>query len=324
MGSAPPVADLLTDLLHQVPLLWSFMDKECKKTLIATNADLRKATCNSITGVSIPASQLPRNADCLFRGNGPLLQTLDLSNSNMGKAAVRQLSNGPWPVLRRPSFPVRLKSGRYTRPNLFSNFRGKFSLLKSLTICEPRLDKDEVQAMAAIDWPSLTTLSIDTSNDAMPELMNGNWPLLSHLYIEGLSDEGIRHMSSSPWSAMQCLQLTNCIMGADAAMCLARAHLPNLNHLSLCNVSMLDGSEAFYELGSGGKWQALTTLELVLHVVLNHVPFMDVLTLEDWPALRNLTLTGRILGYHDIDNACRNGLTWRCCVSTQDCGRRSR
>ena len=94
MGSAPPVVDLLIDLLHQVPLLWSFMDKECKKTLMATNGDLRKATCNSITGVSIPVSQLPRNADCLLKGNGPLLQTLDLSNSNMGKAAPVSSAKG--------------------------------------------------------------------------------------------------------------------------------------------------------------------------------------------------------------------------------------
>jgi len=299
MGSASPEVDLLTDLLHQVPLLWSFMDKTCKKTLMATNADLRKATCNSISGISIPASQLPRNADCLLRGSGPLLQTLDLSNSNMSKAAVRQLSKGPWPVLTRPSFPVRLKrSGRHTRPNIISDLRGKFPLLKSLTICEHRLDKDEVKAMAAIDWPSLRTLSIKPSNDAMPELMKGNWPLLSHLSIEGLSDEGIQHMSSSPWCALQVLQLTNCIMGADAAMCLARAHLPDLKHLSLYKVSLLDGSEAFYELGSGGKWQALTTLELVLHVV-SDVPFMDALTLGDWPALQNFTLTGRTLGNRD-------------------------
>jgi len=228
-----------------------------------------------------------------------LLQTLDLSNSNTGKTAVRQLSKGPWP-LTRPSFPVRLKSGRHTRPNPFSHFRSKFPLLKSLTICGHRLDKDEVKAMAAIDWPSLRTLSNQPSNDAMPELMKGKWPLLSHLYIEGLSEEGILHMSSSPWSALQFLQLTNCIMGADAAMCLARAHLPNLKHLSLCKVSLLDGSEAIYELASAGKWQALTTLELVLRVI-SDVPFMDALALGDWPALQNFTLTGRTLGNRDID-----------------------
>ena len=107
MGSASPVVDLLTDLLHQVPLLWSFMDEKCEKTLMATNADLRKATCKSITGISFPATQLPRNADCLLRGSWPLLQTLDLSNSNMDKAAVSQLSKGPWPLLTSLSFPVR-------------------------------------------------------------------------------------------------------------------------------------------------------------------------------------------------------------------------
>ena len=119
--------------------------------------------------------------------------------------------------------------------------------------------------------------------------------------MEGLSDEGIQHMSSSLWSALQLLQLTNCIVGADTVMCLARAHLPNLKHLSLCKVSLLNGHEAFFELGSGGKWQALTTLELVLHVIPEHELFMDVLILGDWPVLQNFILTGRILGNHDID-----------------------
>ena len=107
-------------------------------------------------------------------------------------------------------------------------------------------------------------------------------------------------MSSNPWSELQLLQLSNCIMGADTVMCLARAHLPNLKHLSLCSVSLLDGSETFYELGSGGKWQALTTLELVLHVIPEHEWFMDVLILGDWPVLQNFVLTGRILSNHDI------------------------
>lgn len=119
--------------------------------------------------------------------------------------------------------------------------------------------------------------------------------------MEGLSDEGIQHMSSSLWSALQLLQLTNCIVGADTVMCLARAHLPNLKHLSLCKVSLLNGHEAFFELGSGGKWQALTTLELVLHVLPEHEFFMDVLIFGDWPVLQNFILTGRILGNNDID-----------------------
>ncbi|DBA77085.1 TPA: hypothetical protein ACH3X1_009671 [Trebouxia sp. C0004] len=137
------------------------MEEECQQTLMVTNADLRKATCKSITGISFPETQSSRNADCLLRGSWPLLQTLDLSNSNMDKGVVSQLSKGPWPLLTSLSSPVGLKSGLYTQPNIFSHFNGKFPSLKRLTSCEHKLDRDGVTAMTAIDWPSFTKLSID-------------------------------------------------------------------------------------------------------------------------------------------------------------------
>jgi len=132
------------------------------------------SVCTEITpdptgcdGISLPISKKCRLSP---QGQLAIVANPGLEQQQHGQSSG-QSAQGPWPLLTSLSFPVGLKSGLCTQPSIFSDFNGKFPLLKSLTSCEHRLDKDGVIAMTAIDWPSLTTLYIEPSNDAMPELM---------------------------------------------------------------------------------------------------------------------------------------------------------
>ena len=108
------------------------------------------------------------------------------------------------------------------------------------------MDIAQVTALIEIDWPLLQTLCIEPEDDAIPVLMNGNWPELKDLSIgNGLGNAGFEHLSRLPWSTLHRLQLTFGQATPSGMYSLIHAHLPQLQELSFVCV-------IWYTEGEGG------------------------------------------------------------------------
>ena len=100
--------------------------------------------------------------------------------------------------------------------------------------------------------------------NAVPALMHGNWPQLTDLSVGNcLSEEGLRPLSACPWNTLQRLELVRFKVDARGLACLVEAHLPKLEELSFCQVS-LTCSEGCLSALAQGWWPQLAALGLEL------------------------------------------------------------
>ncbi len=226
------------------------------------------------------------------------------------------LSSGAWPLLQS----LTLARGR-TFNELSNVFRqGKWPLLESLTVSEHRLDVAQVTALTDIDWPLVQILCIELFHDAMPAVMKGNWPELKDLSIgHGLDYRGLGCWSNLPWSTLQRLQLTLCLVSPNGIHSLIQAHLPQLQEFSFVydfwKSEGVDSEDCLAMLAQA-KWPLLSKLELrsmsashegIRHlatgqwpklqtVILKHLDITDedmpLLVQADWPNVQHLTLIG--------------------------------
>lgn len=324
-ASAEDEAVSLVELFYKVPLLWDLLDGKCLKVLLSTNKALRNQSMDHVHCIRTDRYPDMGHLTC----NWARLQVLDMTSLKVAsddlrlllrqsKISVARLSEGFWPDLQQ------LSLGRYTDLNagVMRSFSGKWPLLQAFSTNSSQLTQAAMSALIGLHWPLLRTLSIQPSDDAMPELMNSHssWPQLRHLSISCLSEFGLQHLRHCPWGKLTRLQLSHCIMSDISTKCLVAAHLPNLQDLSLfenpTSIYMdLDGYTCCRALAKG-KWPLLGKLELkgvkinqasigqivtgnwpLLHaVVLDGVDIVDkeVLTLSEayWPALKSLTLLG--------------------------------
>ena len=317
---APCSSIAFTDVLHEVPLLWDFMNAECCQVLLGANTELRKETHRRVTHISSKTGAQPANVSSLVNGGWSQLQILDLTWSNMTPAATAQLSKGAWPFLRTLCLARSYLYRSSCDANVFRQFKGKWRLLEHLVITLNRLDSASVIALADIHWPHLKTLCIEPSNAAMSALMKkNNWPQLKSLSLgSGLEEDGLVHLGDCPWSTLEELQLRDCTVTSIVMQHLIVAHFPKLTKISLVQIELHGVSSC--ALLAKGNWPHLTTLELCLTwapdlersfpqaLATGYWPHLHTLMLEglhvtdtnlpvlltsSWPALKSLTLMGR-------------------------------
>ena len=149
--------------------------------------------------------------------------------------------------------------------SIFDSFNGKWPLLETLTITLGKLNTAHIIALTEIQWTSLKTLKVEALEDnAVPALMHGNWPQLTDLSVGNcLSEEGLRPLSACPWNTLQRLELVRFKVDARGLACLVEAHLPKLEELSFCQVS-LTCSEGCLSALAQGWWPQLAALGLEL------------------------------------------------------------
>ena len=295
----------LVDLLQQVPWLWDILDGQCLKGLLATSQELR--------------NQAMEHAHCIRTCKHPdmshltcskwhRLHVLDMSNSTYLPAVITaQLSKGAWPELQR------LYLG-HVNSDTFDPFSGKWP---SLEASSAGCTTNAVAALVAIEWPLLRTLAVAlqrNDNDAMPQLMKGQWPQLRNLSINGLCGDNLNHLRNCPWRSLERLQLSDCRIPRHGRDCLVKAYLPNLQELSLVGVGPpIQTPFSCCALLADSNWPLLSKLELIRipttrslvaagnwshlqSLVLHHVRFFaedsPILMKAHWPALRSLTLIG--------------------------------
>ena len=149
----------------------------------------------------------------------------------------------------------------------FASYKGKWPLLEHLTIIGfAKLNQAQVTALIDTAWTSLRSLHIEPLDSALPDLFNSNWPKLTELSIGGgLSDEGLGHLSSCPWSTLQCLQLVDCKFTSKKMKGLFQAYLPQLKELSFKRVSSTDATgivKGCFALFLQGSWPELSLVAL--------------------------------------------------------------
>ena len=157
------------------------------------------------------------------------------------------------------------------------------------------MDIAQVTALIEIDWPLLQTLCIEPEDDAIPVLMNGNWPELKDLSIgNGLGNAGFEHLSRLPWSTLHRLQLTFGQATPSGMYSLIHAHLPQLQELSfVCVIWYTEGEgenrgEDCFAMLAQANWPLLSKLELI-GVDASHEGTRQLVT-GQWPMLQTITL----------------------------------
>ena len=285
-GHTMPDEPSLTDLFHEVPHLWDFMDGKCYKGLLGTCVHLRHEVKQIISKIRFPLGWQSADLTSLVKHSWAQLQYLDLSTSLMTGAAAAQLTSASWPLLR--SLTISHAYMGWPMAKIFNQFENKWPSLREFTCFSGVLDAPAVEALNKIDWPMLTCLRIVLCSQAVPALMQGRWRHLKQLSLGiGLNGNNMQHLSGCPWHCLEELQLHSCTFTAVGVLCLTQAHLPGLKRLSLVDIRLFGGASSLVPL-SRGSWPELT--ELIIDLARDDDIFVHELVLGAWPCLNTLTL----------------------------------
>ncbi len=288
MTSSEPVS--LSDVLHEVPRLWDFIDGKGHRVLLGTSSKVRKHACELVTKIRPSSYEQPPDISHLTSSRWTQLQVLDVSGSYMDPHQTAQLSSGAWPHLRS----LTLARGRplmwTCNENVFREFKGKWPLLESLIIVFNKVDIAQVKALTEIEWPNLKTLCVEPDSDAIQALMQGKWPQLRDLSLgNGLSDDGLQHFSECRRSTLERLQLLHCEMTTRTMGCIVEAQFSLLGELSLVNVAVqYEDRAGWFTLLAQGRWPLLSTLEL--EIVDGFSGCVEILASANWTCLQTVIL----------------------------------
>ena len=128
------------DILHEVPILWEFLQRSCLKAMLSTNAVLCRSAHEYVTYLSFPNGWGSADLDTAVSRSWSQLQVLDLRGSDMDAAAAAQISTASWLLLRSLSVDARLYLGSPSTSEVFHRFYGMWPLLEILTVASGELD----------------------------------------------------------------------------------------------------------------------------------------------------------------------------------------
>lgn len=307
----------LSTLLHKVPRLWDFLDRQDKRKLLwDMGSELRRQASDLVTSIKSAYTSWIQH-QCLdvrwlASCNWMHLRSLDLT---LDPAFVPELSNGAWPLLTSLSLNKPYRPSLSNLPaepvgeHIFEGFKGKWPLLERLAITLGKLNTAHITALVEMEWTSLKTLKIEPLDRALPALMRGNWPQLTDLTLGvDLADGGLEPLSACPWSSLERLELVRCKLDTRGMAGLIQADLPQLKELSLDQVALADAGACFFQL-TCGRWPLLAVLKLYLHgrqCMDNDADqvrrFGDILTLTSgkWPYLQSLTFDNLPIWDEDV------------------------
>lgn len=130
----------------------------------------------------------------------------------------------------------------------------------------------------------------------MEVLMQGDWPLLRQLSLQGVDYKGTQHLSKCTWHMVESLKLEQCsFLNVQS---LTQVLISCLKKLTLIDVNFLDSSQDWFRQ-LANKWPYL----IELHLTIQNWPYMfsgDWLQGCSLIKLQRLTIQGDLLGSWNV------------------------
>ncbi len=255
----------LLDLIYEVPRLLEVMHTKSLVGLSATSSATHQQVQAYVTGITgVHHTDFP----CLVNQKRPLLNKLDLTDTQLHWHGMFLLLGGRWPVLT------------------------------TLKLASNRLGSTTISVLIQADWPALTTLDLQMNclgAVAIHYLSQANWPLLKDLNIcaSNMDVAAVEHLVTGAWPKLEHLHLSkNPLLSSAAASYLVKSHWPLLKTLALSGTQI-----GVTQLKSGG-WPLLESLNLASTLAADVVQL--IAQRYEWQNVKHLDLSSSRLGTQDF------------------------
>ena len=195
----------------------------------------------------------------LVGGRWPVLTTLKLASNRLGSAAISVLIQAEWPALT--TLDLQMNCLGAVAIQFLS--QANWPLLKELNLCASNMDAAAAQHLVVGVWPKLEHLHLSRnpllSTAAASYLVKSHWPLLKTLALSG-TQIGFTQLRSGGWPLLESLNLARALAGDDVVQLIAqRYEWQNVKHLDLSS-SRLRNQDLLHLVDN--EWPALETLDI--------------------------------------------------------------
>lgn len=271
----------LLDLICEVPRLLEVMHTKSLGNLSATCSALHQQVQAYVTGITgvhhtdfpflvnqerpllnkldLTDTQLhDHGMFLLVAGCWPVLTTLKLAGNRLGSTAISVLIQAEWPALKTLDLQMNCLGAVAIQFLAQANW----PLLKELNLCANNMGAAAVQHLVVGAWPKLEHLHLSRNpllgTAAASYLVKSHWPLLKTLALSG-TQIGVTQLRSGGWPLLESLNLASSLAGDVVQLIAQRYEWRNVKHLDLSSSRL--GTQDFLQLVDN-QWPALETLDI--------------------------------------------------------------
>ena len=194
----------------------------------------------------------------LVGGRWPVLTTLKLASNRLGSAAISVLIQADWPALTT----LDLQMNCMGAVAIHHLSQANWPLLTDLNLCASNMDVAAVEHLVTGAWPKLEHLHLSRNpllgSAAASYLVKSHWPLLRTLALSG-TQIGVTQLKSGGWPLLESLNLASALAADVVQLIAQRYEWQNIKHLDLSSSRL--GTQDFLQLVDN-EWPALETLDI--------------------------------------------------------------